>query len=271
MMRDIVRSEPGMVLSGDPKLDLAMEFADLALTISGAPDLDSTRQRIVELAVDKGLCSRAALWHLPDRATHLRLDAGSDADFAAGLAELVKSQPILAASCWANQQNVVVDDFASEQRWPDYTDYILRHTPVRSAAAFCLGLDDQLAGVLVCYADKPHEFTMERLALASIFAVHASIGLHDAGRSDQAANLSKALESNRRIGMAIGVLVALYKVTEQQGFDLMRIASQRTHVKLHEVADQVILTGAAPTWPEPRRTPGDQARRTPSSAPASVA
>lgn len=241
-------------MTGDQKLDVAMEFARVALAISEAPDLETARQRVVELGVAKVGCDRANLWHLPERANHLRLDACTDATFAAGMAELARSTTMLADTCWRDRSNVVVDDFNTEHRWPQYVRHVLEHTTARSAAAFFLGVEDEVCGTLVFYADNPHEFTMERLALASIYAAHASIALQDASRGEQAANLARALDSNRRIGMAIGVLVALYKIGEQQAFDLMRIASQRTHVKLHEVAEEVILTGAAPQWPEPRRT-----------------
>ena len=64
--------------------------------------------------------------------------------------------------------------------------------------------------------------------------------------------------------MAIGVLISLYKISEQQAFDLLRIASQNKHVKLHDVAEDVILTGAAqesPSAPRRPKPPRASARR----------
>jgi hypothetical protein len=60
---------------------------------------------------------------------------------------------------------------------------------------------------------------------------------------DRAANLQIALTSNREIGQAIGILMSAYKLTSQQGFDLLRTASQHTHRKLREVAADVCDTG----------------------------
>lgn len=60
---------------------------------------------------------------------------------------------------------------------------------------------------------------------------------------DMAANLNLALASSREIGQAIGILMSSRKVTSQQGFDLLRMASQRTHRKLHKVATEVCETG----------------------------
>ena len=63
---------------------------------------------------------------------------------------------------------------------------------------------------------------------------------------DQAeiANLQIALNSARRIGAALGIIMATYKVTEEKAFATLRIASQHTHRKLRDVAEDVLLTGA---------------------------
>jgi AmiR/NasT family two-component response regulator len=49
--------------------------------------------------------------------------------------------------------------------------------------------------------------------------------------------------------------MARHKVTYEQAFDLMRIASQTTHNKLFAIAEDVIDTGALamPSMPERRR------------------
>ena len=43
---------------------------------------------------------------------------------------------------------------------------------------------------------------------------------------------------------AIGVLMSVHKVTRQQAFDLLRIASQQTHRKLVDIATEVGDTGS---------------------------
>lgn len=60
---------------------------------------------------------------------------------------------------------------------------------------------------------------------------------------DKAANLQVALVSNREIAQAIGILMSAHKLTSQQGFDLLRTASQHTHRKLRDVAAEVCDTG----------------------------
>lgn len=57
------------------------------------------------------------------------------------------------------------------------------------------------------------------------------------------ANLERALQSNRRIGMALGVLMARHQLTEDQAFDLLRRVSSRRNVKLAALAEEVVYTG----------------------------
>ena len=59
----------------------------------------------------------------------------------------------------------------------------------------------------------------------------------------RADNLERALTSNRRIGMAIGILLERLHVTEEQAFELLREESMRQNVRLAQVAEQVVYTG----------------------------
>lgn len=67
-----------------------------------------------------------------------------------------------------------------------------------------------------------------------------SEGVIDRGKI---ANLEQALVTCRRIGAAIGIVMATRKVAEEQAFDALRVASQQTNRKLRDVADEVLLTG----------------------------
>lgn len=57
-------------------------------------------------------------------------------------------------------------------------------------------------------------------------------------------NLEIALDTARRIGAAIGILMALRRVTYVKAFELLRSASQNQHRKLRAVAEDVIRTGS---------------------------
>ena len=57
-------------------------------------------------------------------------------------------------------------------------------------------------------------------------------------------NLHRALNSNREIGAAMGILMARHQLTSDQAFDLLRRVSQGAHRKVVAIAAEVIETGA---------------------------
>lgn len=59
----------------------------------------------------------------------------------------------------------------------------------------------------------------------------------------KATNLHRALDSNREIGAAMGILMARHQLTSEQAFDLLRRTSQRAHRKIVAIAADVIETG----------------------------
>jgi signal transduction histidine kinase/DNA-binding response OmpR family regulator/PAS domain-containing protein len=63
---------------------------------------------------------------------------------------------------------------------------------------------------------------------------------------DKAANLERALSSNRQIGTAMGILMARLKLTDEQAFDMLRKVSQNKHRKLRDIAEEVAMTGEIP-------------------------
>lgn len=63
---------------------------------------------------------------------------------------------------------------------------------------------------------------------------------------DRAANLQRAVSSNRLIGTALGIVMATRKMTAEQAFTVLREKSQTSNRKLREVADEVVFTGDLP-------------------------
>jgi AmiR/NasT family two-component response regulator len=60
-------------------------------------------------------------------------------------------------------------------------------------------------------------------------------------------NLTVALESNREIGVAVGILMATHLLTAEQAFNRLRDVSQRRHRKLRDIAQHVVSTGELPS------------------------
>ena len=67
-----------------------------------------------------------------------------------------------------------------------------------------------------------------------------------AAARERIGHLETALQTNRHIAMAIGILMARRGLTEDQAFTELRLVSQCRHRKLRDVAEEVVLTGDLP-------------------------
>jgi hypothetical protein len=59
----------------------------------------------------------------------------------------------------------------------------------------------------------------------------------------QVATLREALQSNRRIGIAVGIVMVRLAVDAEAAFDAIRQISMNSNRKLHDVAEDVIREG----------------------------
>jgi GAF domain-containing protein len=228
--------------------DVAKAFAQVARDIADHDDLLGTRDHIVRLAHSSLGTSGAAMWHLKDP-TAMALDACTDPVFMDLMRDILADSPD--GPAWAalkDQQVHVSLDLTVETRWPYYVSRLLAESPVRSIMGYPLTVGKHELGVLALYSDRVGHFTEQIQDMAGVFAAHASLALEKAFMAERNDNLEAALASNRRIGMAIGILMASLKVTDEQAFDLLRITSQHIHRKLRDVAEEVIMTGTVPQW-----------------------
>jgi len=60
----------------------------------------------------------------------------------------------------------------------------------------------------------------------------------------KAADLEFALATNRRIGIAVGILMCRLRVTEDRAFAVLCKHSQDHNVKMRDLAEEVIYTGS---------------------------
>ena len=60
---------------------------------------------------------------------------------------------------------------------------------------------------------------------------------------EHAANLEEALRSSRTIGTAIGVVMAMRKISDVDAFELLRKSSMDSNRKLRDVAEEIVFSG----------------------------
>jgi hypothetical protein len=144
-------------------------------------------------------------------------------------------------------------DLAADHRWPEYGQRVASELGLRSMLSYRMHLD--LTGVIAglnLYAKQDNAFDERDLAEGLLLVTHAAQAVTTAHLRDKAENLERALTTNRDIGTSIGVLMAQHKLTREQSFNLLRIASQNTNRKLRDVALDVIDTGAIDVTPHSR-------------------
>jgi GAF domain-containing protein len=138
---------------------------------------------------------------------------------------------------------VRVDDMAAEARWAPYPARAVE-LGVRSSLSLPLVVAGRSRGALNLYATEPEVFGAEDEAVASRWAGRATgalaVALRIADSDHRAENLLDGLDTRAAIGQAVGLLMAQERCTAAQGFDLLRIASQRRNVKLRDVAAGVV-------------------------------
>jgi GAF domain-containing protein len=222
---------------------LAASFAELARELAGRTSENATWTAIVEAALQTvpgaehagitilrgGKFSTVA----PSSDLPRRVDAIQYALSSGPCVDAILQQCIFRAG-----------DLSQDPRWPEFGSRAAREHGVFSMLGFRLYLEnDDTIGGLNLYSGQRDAFDSSAELTGGIIATHAAIALTGVRHRSQAEHLRLAVESNRQIGVAMGVLMSRQHVTRQQAFDLLRIASQHTHRKLADIAMDVSETG----------------------------
>ena len=124
--------------------------------------------------------------------------------------------------------------------WPQLASVLVEETPVRGAMGFRLLVNKRKGAALNLFSNTPNMFDAESAGRAAVLASFASVAINAVAKGEDAASLRRGLLSNREIGKAIGMLMTLHDMSEDQAFDLLRRHSQGLNIKLADVAREVI-------------------------------
>ena len=143
-------------------------------------------------------------------------------------------------------QVMVIDDMATEERWPDYCRAVAPHG-VGSSLSMPLPFQTGSIGALNCYSGRTHAFGEDDRVLAEEVAAWIALAVGhadtDARTSDELSNLKVAMKTRSVIDQAKGILVERFKITEDAAFAVLSRASQNSNIKVSAVADQLVTTG----------------------------
>jgi hypothetical protein len=136
-------------------------------------------------------------------------------------------------------------DLTNDPRWPDFGLKVANTLGFHSMLSLRLMTDvpDSIYGLNI-YAREKGAFDKQAVLFGLLVGTYASSVVLSSESRNVILNLEKALQSNRQIGMAVGVIMATHRLTPERSFELMRLASMNHNRKLRDVADSVVLTGS---------------------------
>lgn len=144
-------------------------------------------------------------------------------------------------------------DLTTPNQWPQLAARIVAETPVRGAMGFRILVDKRKTGALNLFSDRAGVFNTESAGQAILLASFASVAINAVVQGEDVSTLRRGLLSNREIGKAVGMLMLLYGVDEQEAFNILRRYSQDLNIKLADVARTVIESRGKPTFGEGNR------------------
>jgi hypothetical protein len=224
---------------GGEKADPATVFAALAEIIYQGSDANEMYAAICIAAtlVVKG-CDHASLLV---RESDRYVTVGASDELAKQIDELERRTgdgPCIDA---IEEETPQIDtDLTTPSLWPQLAAVLVAETSVRGAMGFRLQVNKRKGAALNLFSDTANLFDAEAAGTAAVLAAFASVAINAVAKGEDAASLRRGLLSNREIGKAVGMLMALNDITEDEAFDLLRRHSQALNIKLADVARAVI-------------------------------
>lgn len=225
----------------DPTAERAY-FADMALNLHDEPTAERTVDRIAEYAMAAMKSDDAGILMVHTRRRIETAAATSERAMRAhDLQTELDEGPCLDALS-GDESYYLISDTTTDPRWPKWGK-IVADLGIRSVLSIRLETRARRYGSLNLYGSAPDMFGADDLAVASIFARHASIALATSQETD---GLQRAMDARKVIGIAMGILMERFSIEPDRAFDVLQRYSQANNIKLRDVAQQVADRRALP-------------------------
>jgi len=241
--------ESGLGQLGQDPASASLTIADLARSMAAEPTVQTTLQRIVDMAVEEIEGCEGAGILLIDKGT-IAVGAWSS-DLVRRIEHLefeVGEGPCIDA-IWERPVFESPDLHDQLLEWPKFVPGAIE-AGIESMLAFRLFAVGETLGALDLYSGMRGGFDEAARAFGGVFAAHAALALsgaqiHESDLSTEA-NLREALATRDLIGQAKGVLMTRDHIDADAAFELLRGSSQVRNEKLREIAEYVVETGELP-------------------------
>jgi hypothetical protein len=161
------------------------------------------------------------------------------------------------------EREVYVPDLFEEDRWgPDYANAVASHG-LRSVLSVPFHLQGEAQAAMNLYSDVPGKFDGDVAERARDFTRQISQALRMAVRfslhTDSATNLRATLESRTVIDMAIGIVMAQNRCSQDAAVQILTDASSNGNVKLRDIATSLVESVGGSATKTHFQEPGRQA------------
>jgi GAF domain-containing protein len=216
-------------------VDVAQALRDVARSLEAEPDLEHVLGAIVASVTDTVPGAEQAGVSLYEHKLLQTVASTSDLTTRINAIEHELDEgPCLQALL--DHRTYRIDNTSTDTRWPQFAAAAEAHG-VQSMLGYKLFTSGRTLGTLDLYSSQPNAFDAESEVVGEVFAAHAAIALLG---STQQAEWQTALNSRDTIGMAKGILMQRERLTNVQAFNLLVSTSQKSNIKLHDLAAWLI-------------------------------
>lgn len=228
--------------------DLARRMAALARELQESRDLQATMEHAVELA-DKNIldCDGAAI-SLVHRGRGMDTPAATDEAVATADRLQVELGEGPGLDAIAERRLVVADDLADDPRWPAWGPRAVADAGMRSALCFRLFTQGATVGSLNLYSRRTGGFEEADREVGGVLAAHVAVAMAAAQQAD---TLGIAMDARTVIGQAQGILMERYDLDAERAFAVLKRISQTSNVKLHDIAQRLVVERTLPKPSQP--------------------
>lgn len=131
---------------------------------------------------------------------------------------------------------VHVPDVLRETRWSGFMSEAARRG-LRSQIGVRIFADQMGRAGLNIYSEQQQGLDSRSAEAADLFAAQAALAMGKARAIDQ---LEQGMHSRQRVGVAVGILMQRYSMSEERAFAYLVRASSHSNTKLRDVAAEVV-------------------------------
>ena len=140
-------------------------------------------------------------------------------------------------------ETVQSDDLSVDERWPRWGAEVVERLGFFSIVSYRLFSTESNLGALNLYGKNRSAFSADDVDDGMALAAHVGVALAGALEVE---NLEKALGGRTVISQATGILMERFDLAPERAFSLLTRISQSQHLKLRQVAEQIVLTRTVP-------------------------